>query len=563
MADESLYITTNEAALAVVATAMKKARLSIDTLIINSFTGGMLFSAGGMLHLLVQAKNPEIMEINPGIVQLLQGILYPIGLFYVVIMGVDLFNSNILFFTVAVARNAVTVLDLLISWIVSWWFNLVGNIFVCYIICHYSSITASSAFVKASIDIVMEKAEFTFVETLIKGMAGNFFVCLAIYLQLMAKPIHVKFFMMLIPIFTFVSMGFTHSVADMFLLSIGLINKAPISVGKIAWKVMLPGFLGNIIGGSFFALLLPWYLHIVVVERDSRRLNLPVFELRDEQPELNQDSRVVRVKHHGEDVDEEEEDELENNELEEKLENIPQTMSSGSQIPQDVSPQVTERNISISNGSISRFSTISRSSTGYMKSQRPSPKNVFPVYGMGRPLSREKTIATGRLPSESQKSSQMSQNDPGIYTESDTEDPAEYIGEKLRRIISRKSKIVKDLESQRAGRMDSTASTSRRPSIFPRYFSNSSTKKLTAVEDKLQKAGIRKKANEAANDAAGVADVPWKKEVLSPTHSAIDEESISPIAHLNTDDVDGSTSIDSSKESYKIMGYNPDDNKNI
>lgn len=103
--DDNLYLTTYEAALAVVATAMKKARLRIDVLVINSFMGGMLFTTGGMLYDLIRAGFSGINETNPGVISLLQGICYPIGLFYVVILGVDLFNSNILFFSTALCRG--------------------------------------------------------------------------------------------------------------------------------------------------------------------------------------------------------------------------------------------------------------------------------------------------------------------------------------------------------------------------------------------------------------------------------------------------------------------------
>lgn len=117
--DDNLYLTTYEAALAVVATAMKKARLRIDVLVINSLMGGMLFTTGGMLYDLIRAGFSGINETNPGVISLLQGICYPIGLFYVVILGVDLFNSNILFFSTALCRGAVSFLDLFISWFVS------------------------------------------------------------------------------------------------------------------------------------------------------------------------------------------------------------------------------------------------------------------------------------------------------------------------------------------------------------------------------------------------------------------------------------------------------------
>lgn len=81
MIDETLYLTTHETALAVVATAMKKARLSLDTLVINSFMGGLLFTSGGMLHVMIVSECPETWKTNPGFVLLLQGLMYPIGLF--------------------------------------------------------------------------------------------------------------------------------------------------------------------------------------------------------------------------------------------------------------------------------------------------------------------------------------------------------------------------------------------------------------------------------------------------------------------------------------------------
>ncbi|OBA23658.1 putative formate transporter 1, partial [Metschnikowia bicuspidata var. bicuspidata NRRL YB-4993] len=367
--EDGLYLTTHESALAVVATSMKKARLLLDTLIINSFIGGVFFTSGGMLHVMLYSDSPQLLDVNPGVLYLIQGLVFPIGLFFVVIMGVDLFNSNILFFSVGVARGAVSILDLIISWFVSWWLNLVGNIFVCYIICNFSSISSLPSWVTGSIAILNEKLEFNFVQTLIKSMAGNFFVCLAIYMQLMAKPIHVKLILMTLPIFVLVSLGFTHAVADMFLIIIGLINGAPTNVATVAWKLFLPGALGNIIGGAFFSLIVPFYLHIVAVERDQRKLRLPRYEMRDQQPEINQDSRVVRGR------------------PEEESES---TESDTGADDNDASIKSPRESGYISDGASIRSPSIMSRRKVLL---RRSPSNVFPVYGMGPPREREQSIA--------------------------------------------------------------------------------------------------------------------------------------------------------------------------
>lgn len=486
MPDESLYLTTQEAALAVVATAMKKARLLIDTLAVNSLLGGILFTAGGMLHVLVESKCPNTMDVNPGFVQLLQGLVYPIGLFYVVIMGADLFNSNILFFSVGVARRAVTITDLLISWLVSWWLNLVGNIFVCYVICHYSGISTEKLFVAGSREIVENKAAATFVQTFLKGVAGNFFVCLAIYLQLMAKPLHVKFLMMTLPIFTFVSMGFTHSVADMYLITTGLINGANVTVATAAWKLFLPGALGNIVGGTAFGLLVPWYLHLYVVERDQRRLNLPRYEMRDEQPELNQDSRVVRVR-----TSEEEE-----RHIDEQLEK---------QEPLDTSSSSGHSNTSPDDFAVRRLRTIP-SNRSYRTLHELSPANVFPVYGMGPPSERERSIASGARDDD---------DDDKVSLNEESRPTAEPLGERIFRTLSRTT-THKDLEAnpRLPSPLESRKSVSSitfprqlRRFSFGRASSATSMREVADMNSRYTKAGITTRAENASNEAAGVSNV--------------------------------------------------------
>lgn len=502
MTDES-YLTTHEAALAVVATAMKKARLRLDTLVVNSFMGGILFTLGGMLHVLVQAMCPEMHASNPGLTQLIQGALYPIGLFYVVIMGVDLFNSNILFFSVALCRRAVGFTDLFVSWFVSWWFNLLGNIFVCYIFCHYSHISTTKLFVTGSQDILMQKAEFSFVETLIKGMAGNFFVCLAIYLQLMAKPLHVKFLMMALPIFTFVAMGFTHSVADMYMLVIGLINKAPISVGTVAWKIFLPGALGNMIGGSFFGVVIPWYLHIVVVERDQRQLNLPKFEVRDEQPELNQDSRVVRVPTNEKVYDE------------------------------NFSDPGPEPQMYLS---LTRTSSIATNMTARTRTR--SPANVFPVYGMGPPLEREQSIASGRIDTPDNISLQTAQS------EQDPPASAEYIGDHLRRAFTRRQSR-NDIESQRSNH------SSRPPSL--KYSFRNNLKERSNLASDLTRTATQATQRRVSRLAAGQ---------FSPIEERSNTQTPVDISGAHSPEIKlGSTSqlddSDTPNDSLRISAYSP------
>lgn len=461
MQDDNYYITPNEAALACVATSMKKARLKLDTLIINSIVGGVLFSAGGMLALFVQAEGPQLMETNPLAVKFLQGFVFPIGLFYVIILGAELFNSNVLYHTVGVCRGAVSIIDMLISLSVSWLFNLGANLFVCYVVCKVGATATSELYVNASMEIAVEKCNFSFVETMIKGIAGNFCVCLAIYLQLLAKPIHVKFLMTALPIFTFVCCGFTNVIADMYLIPMGLFNGAPVTVGRYIWRTLISGTLGNFLGGVIFAVIIPFYLHLVTVERDRKLLNLPQFEVRDEQPELEMDSRVVRVPTVRDDEESYSEED-----------NTSGSTYNDEKVPEDQYNPVSYRPHTGSTA-ISRVKSNSSSTSRNIR----SPPGVFPVLGMGKPLSRERTIANANDVSKDDKDDDQIKDNQSIATgfqsrydeeEQDYESQGGYnarenrLGESLKRVLSRTP------NNQRSGDLESgLQSTQSQPQPQP------------------------------------------------------------------------------------------------
>ena len=389
MVDDTYYITPHEAALAVVATSMKKSRLPFYILCINSIIGAFLFSAGGMLYVMCEAGGQALIPGSYIFVYLTQGAVYALGLFYVIVCGMELFNSNILFFSVGVMRGAVTLMDLLISWFVSFWVNLAATIFVVYVFCYCSGIFKQENYVIATIAIGHSKNSYSFAETLLKGIAGNFFVCLAVYLQIMVKPLHVKFLMIFFPIFTFVAMGFTHSVADMFMVPAAIFTGCGYGFGHYFWKIMLPGSIGNMIGGSFFGIVIPWYLHLHIIEKDMKKLKLPAYEERDEQPMLNMESRVVRVPTAAPSLSESQKS---SSDLTVK-EFVPDDEN-------DISRTNTVNSTAL-NPHVTRVSTaasIRSRNSRHSSKQIRSPKGVFPVVDMGQPLMRERTIASAYMP---------------------------------------------------------------------------------------------------------------------------------------------------------------------
>ncbi|EDO14909.1 hypothetical protein Kpol_348p13 [Vanderwaltozyma polyspora DSM 70294] len=411
------YISPHDAALAVVATAMKKSRLHIDTLIINSFLGGTFFTCGGLLNLAVHSDNPNLFSNNPGILNAISGVTYGIALYFVVITGADLFNSNILFFSVALCRRAVTIFDLLISWFVSWIGNIASSLLISYLFGYLSGIGKTKLWKETSKTLIEEKASFSFIETFLKGIGGNFLVSLGIYLQLMARPIHVRLIVLILPIFTFTTIGFTHVIGDMAIAYIGMFNGGNVSVGEYIWKLLIPASVGNIIGGSVFGIVVPFYLHLIVVERDVKELDLPNYDTRDVQPELNTDSRIVRVpnkvpnkvhpdisgslniKSYQNDSNNNG-DEVTHISTSSFSDSISRTTTDDVSLINSVQAYTTGVANSITNDDTNELrqtrtqmtQNSSRAGANYSSTLSRSPPGVFPVFGMGEPLTREKTI---------------------------------------------------------------------------------------------------------------------------------------------------------------------------
>ena len=108
----------------------------------------------------------------------------------------------------------------------------------------------------------------------------NALVCLAVWLTLSARTTTDKILAILFPITAIVAAGFEHSVANMYLIPIGLFIKvgAPPEfwalIGKSAndyftltWRGffinnLLPVTLGNIIGGTLMVGVIYWIIYL-------------------------------------------------------------------------------------------------------------------------------------------------------------------------------------------------------------------------------------------------------------------------------------------------------------
>jgi formate/nitrite transporter len=247
----------------IAALGIKKSKQRIDHMIIKSFLAGVLLSFSGLFLLTVGGGGaPMDQSLGPGIHKMIQAAVFPIGLILIVITGADLFTGNTMTLVVSTLHRKTTCLNLIISWAISFFGNLAGCLFFQYIFVYYAGLLSNDPYRSFTVKFAEAKGNIEWHQIFLRGIAGNWLVCLALWLGTSARDLNSKIIGIFLPIWLFIAVGYEHSVANMFTVQMGMILGADLSVGKYISCVMIPVTLGNIFGGGFFVGFTYWYLYL-------------------------------------------------------------------------------------------------------------------------------------------------------------------------------------------------------------------------------------------------------------------------------------------------------------
>jgi formate transporter len=218
--------------------------------------------------------------VGYGLIKLLGGLVFCLGLIAVVVAGAELFTGNNLI-VMAFASGKITVAQLLRNWVIVYVGNLVGSIltaFVMFLAKQYMS--AGGTLGANALAIANAKCSLGFIQAIALGIMCNALVCLAVWLCASARSTTDKIMAIIFPITAFVAAGFEHSVANMYFIPVGLfikgfagsgfwevIGKTAADYGNLTWgafflKNLLPVTIGNIIGGAGFVGLAYWFIYL-------------------------------------------------------------------------------------------------------------------------------------------------------------------------------------------------------------------------------------------------------------------------------------------------------------
>ncbi|KAK9446605.1 Formate/nitrite transporter-domain-containing protein [Limtongia smithiae] len=282
------HFDVDEAAFMLLRAGISKAYQPLEYMLVRNFLGGALTSVGGMITLIVKGGCDGLNETNPGIVMLLGGLVFPVGLAMSTLTGGELSTGNVLFLSIALLQRKIPFWRAIYVFFVSFFANLAGSLFY-LIIAHFGHILSDEPYKKGTITFANDKVlEVTGITIFVRAIGCNWLICIGVFCAFMSRTVISRVVSIWIPIFVFVAVGFENSVANMFLVPIGMINGAPVSVGLFIWKSLILSTLGNIVGGGVFVALVYWFIFVYPkndgVEdldiREGRGPILPVLEKR-------------------------------------------------------------------------------------------------------------------------------------------------------------------------------------------------------------------------------------------------------------------------------------------
>lgn len=206
-----------------------------------------------------------------GLVRTVGGLVFATGLFLVVTTGSELFTSTTMTL-VAKAAGRITWGQLVKHWAIVYVGNLLGSMSIA-VLCFLAGLphNAKNGWGQVVLDAVAGKLHHTWVEAFFLGVLCNLCVCAAIWIGSGGRTLMDKFIAVLGPVALFVATGMEHSVANMFLIPLGLIIKdfggepfqslpgyELLTWGDFFLRNLIPVTLGNIVGGGVMIGLMNW-----------------------------------------------------------------------------------------------------------------------------------------------------------------------------------------------------------------------------------------------------------------------------------------------------------------
>lgn len=248
------YVKPADVVKSMVEVGVAKSKLSVEDLLIRGFLSGAILGF---------ATNLAVLALTQTGIGLVGAIIFPVGFIMIVLLGLELVTGSFALLPLGYGEGKISAGTMLANF--GWVFlgNLIGG--VTYAALLYVVLTMAGHgvdatgiadhFVKiaSAKTLAYQKAGTAgLITAFVKGVLCNWMVCLGVVMGLTSTSTIGKIVGAWMPIMLFFALGFEHSVVNMFVIPMGMMLGAPISIGQWWLWNEIPVTLGNVVGGLLF-----------------------------------------------------------------------------------------------------------------------------------------------------------------------------------------------------------------------------------------------------------------------------------------------------------------------
>lgn len=199
----------------------------------------LIFTVGGLLS---AAQSPAT--------KIMMGVSFAVALCLVIMTGTELFTGNNMVMTVGKLNKGISTFDMSKVWLFSFMGNLIGSILVAALFVG-TGLVNEGPVMEFFATTSLAKASAPFMALFFRGVLCNILVCVAVLCSFRTSDDTAKILMIFLCLFTFITSGFEHSVANMTIFSVALISPAiqGATLGGAIYNLVAVT-LGNMVGGA-------------------------------------------------------------------------------------------------------------------------------------------------------------------------------------------------------------------------------------------------------------------------------------------------------------------------
>ncbi len=254
-----MYAEAIQALAEQAAVKLAEQRRSLLGHVVRSMLAGMyvgaaivlIFTVGGLMA--TQA---------PGAVRLTMGVCFGGALTTVIFAGSELFTGSNLILTLGVLSHRATGRDLAANWVWTWVGNLLGGLLLAFMAVRTGMLDAAGATAPVNafvLKVAETKMHIPWEQLLWRAVLANWLVCLGVWMAARIQNEAARLLMIWWCMFTFITSGYEHSIANMSGLALALLlpHGETITWGGY-WYNLVLGTVGNVVGGAVFVGGLYW-----------------------------------------------------------------------------------------------------------------------------------------------------------------------------------------------------------------------------------------------------------------------------------------------------------------